>query len=238
MGRQNIILGVFLVVGLATLVGSFFSFQATRDFLAEAERTSGVVVSLERKESRDSEGNRRVNYFPVVRFEVPSGASHQFQSNSGSNPPAYREGDRVDVLYHPDRITDARIDGFMSLWGMAVVLFGVGLVFSGGTGATLLWRLRRARIIQWVKRSGRLVRARLEGVERNRRVRVNGRNPYRLTAQWRDPATGKVHVFLSDDLWFDPTEYLPEDGQVSVFINPDNPGQHWLDIGFLPERAA
>lgn len=238
MIRENIILGLFLAVGLATLVGSFFSFQSTRAFLAEAERVTGTVVSLERKVSRDSEGDRRVNYFPVVRFTTPSGASHQFQNASGSNPPAYREGERVDVLYHPDNIADARIDGFMSVWGMPLVLSGVGLVFSGGTGATLLWRLRRARIIRRVKQTGQLVRARLDGVERNRRVRKNGRYPYRLTAQWRNPESGKVHIFLSDNLWFDPSDYLPENGQVSVLINPENPRQYWLDTGFLPEEAA
>lgn len=238
MGRQNIILGLFLAVGVAMLVFAFNSFQSTRTFLAEAERASGTVVSLERKVSRDSDGNRSVTYYPVVRFTTPSGTSRQFQNASGSNPPAYREGERVDVLYHPDNLADARIDGFMSVWGMAVILSALGLVFSGGTGGTLFWRLRRARIIRRVKQTGRVVRVRLEGVERNRRVRVNGRNPYRLTAQWRNPATGKVHVFFSDNLWFDPSDYLPEDGQVSVMINPDDPNQYWLDTGFLPERAA
>ncbi len=238
MGKGNWILGIFLVIGLGMLVGAVYNFQSTRTFVAGAELTVGTVVELERRESRDSDGNRSVTYYPVVRYPLPAGGEHQFRSSTGSNPPSYRQGQQVEVLYLPNNPYEARINGFFSLWGMPLILSGMGLAFAGLLGGIFYAGVRWRRIVEQVKTSGKPVLATITGSARNTSLKVNGRSPFRISAQWENPMTGKLHVFHSDNLWFDPAEYLPEDKSVTVFIDADKPSRYWMDTRFLPEVAG
>ncbi|MDB6090552.1 MAG: hypothetical protein JWN85_3336 [Gammaproteobacteria bacterium] len=58
------------------------------------ERALGAVAFMELKSSLHG-----ATYYPVVEFTVQDGATVQFRDSMGSNPPAYREGDVVRVLY-------------------------------------------------------------------------------------------------------------------------------------------
>ena len=238
MGKGAGFLVIFVVIGAGLLVAAVGSFQSTQGFIASADVTTGVVVDLERRESRDSDGNRSVTYYPVVQYRLPSGGTRQFRSSTGSNPPSYRQGQEVEVLYQPDNPRDARINGFFSLWGMTMILSVMGVAFTGLPGLGLYLTLRQRRIVARVKASGKPVLATITGSERNIGYKVNGRSPYRITAQWENPLTGKLHVFHSDNLWFDPAEYLPEDKSVTVFIDADKPSRYWMDTRFLPEVAG
>lgn len=133
---------VFLVVGLI-LAGVSVS------FLADAERTKGTVVALEWRDddtgtSRRSRSNDRPAAYPVVEYTSADGTARTFRSSTGSNPPSYDEGDRVEVLYRADSPGDARINGFASLWLLPLIFGGIGLLFAGvGTGIAVAGRRRR-----------------------------------------------------------------------------------------------
>ena len=68
-------------------------------------------------------------------------------------------------------------------------------------------------------------------------LRVNGRHPWRLTAQWQHAATGVVHTFESDALFYDPSDYVQRE-TVEVWIDTNDPRRHYLDAAFLPEHAG
>ena len=130
---------LFLVVGLI-LAGVSVS------FLAKAERAQGTVVSLEWRNddngvSRKNRGNDKPAAYPVVEFTSADGTPRTFRSSTGSNPPSYEEGERVEVLYRADSPEDARIKGFASLWLLLLIFGGIGLVIAGvGTGVALAGR--------------------------------------------------------------------------------------------------
>ncbi|MBL1086985.1 DUF3592 domain-containing protein [Streptomyces actinomycinicus] len=134
---------LFLVIGLI-LAGVSVS------FLTDAERAKGTVVSLEWREdhdttSRDKHTDDRPVAYPVVEFTPENGTPTRFQDSTGSNPPAYEEGERVEVLYRADSPEDARINGFASLWLLPLIFGGLGLLVSGiGTVVAVVTR-RRAR---------------------------------------------------------------------------------------------
>ncbi|PLW72377.1 DUF3592 domain-containing protein [Streptomyces sp. SCUT-3] len=149
--------GVFRWVAFGLIaVGTLFSIiglivaWASVSFLREAERAPGTVVALEWRDedlgtSRRSRTNDRPSAYPVVEFTSADGTHRTFRSSTGSNPPAYEKGERVEVLYRADSPEDARIDGFLSLWLLPMVFGGVGLVLAGvGTGVALATR-RRSR---------------------------------------------------------------------------------------------
>jgi len=132
---------LFMAVGLL-LAGMSVS------FLANAERAQGTVVSLEWRSDHNgvSRKSRKIDKpvaYPVVEFTSADGTPRTFRSSTGSNPPSYDEGERVEVLYRADSPEDARIKGFVSLWLLPLVFGGIGLVAAGvGTAVARMGRWR------------------------------------------------------------------------------------------------
>lgn len=132
---------LFLVVGLI-LAGVSVS------FLVDAERARGTVVALEWRtdhssSSRKNRQSDKPSAYPVVEFTSADGTQRSFRSSTGSNPPSYEEGERVEVLYRADSPEDARINGFASLWLLPLIFGGIGLVIAGiGTAVAVVRRGR------------------------------------------------------------------------------------------------
>lgn len=221
-----------LLAGAAMLIGALLLVQQTRSFIARAQHAAGEVVELVPRYSNNSS-----TYAPAVRFAAADGREIRFVSSSSSNPPAYSTGERVDVLYLPGEPERARINGFFSLWGGPMILGGIGAVlFVLGLAVQLAGGMAR-RKEQDLLLHGTPVMADFQSVNQNTRLEVNGRNPYRVTAQWRNPATGKVHVFQSCNLWYDPTQYIDR-RQLTVYVDTANPERYHMDVSFLPQLAG
>jgi Protein of unknown function (DUF3592) len=70
--------------------------RTTYLLLSNGARAHGTVLFCELK--RTLHGS---SYYPVVQFATSKGLAVQFRDNMGSSPPAYREGEPVEVLYFP-----------------------------------------------------------------------------------------------------------------------------------------
>ncbi|MFJ9173588.1 DUF3592 domain-containing protein [Streptomyces sp. NPDC102360] len=126
--------GVFVIVGLILAWSSI-------SLLQDARRTEGTVVGIEWRggEIRTSGKSRHRDEpaaYPVVEFATADGVRRTFHSSTGSNPPAYEQGERVEVLYRADSPQDAKIDGFLSLWLLPLIFGGIGL-FVAAIGAVI-----------------------------------------------------------------------------------------------------
>ncbi|MDI9246716.1 DUF3592 domain-containing protein [Marinobacter sp. CHS3-4] len=222
---------VFSVVGGALIIGALAAYQSTSGFLAEALEVPGVVTDLIYDRSGDSSV-----YYPIVQFKDATGQLIEFRSSSGSNPASHDRGETVSVFYTAGEPESARINGFFSLWGVPLIVGSLGGVFFlVGVLMILVPKLRSRRAAK-LKATGRPISARIQSVELNTGMQMNGRSPYRIVSQWQDPATTKVHVFLSDNLWFNPTNFIKGES-VSVYIQPDNPKRYWVDTSFLPKAV-
>jgi len=171
----------------------------------------------------------------VVRFTTAGGETIEFQSRS-SNPPAYARGEQVTVLYLPEAPHDARIQGFFSLWGLPLVFGSVGSVFLLMGGGFALSGLLTRRRREHLRQHGVGIDTDLLGVERNTRFKFNGRSPFQVVTQWQDPTTGTIHVFKSENLRFDPSNYIG-DNKIRVLIDRNNPRRYYVDLSFLPKMA-
>jgi hypothetical protein len=79
------------VLALGVYLGrTIFLLQST------GERVLGTIAFLELKSTVHG-----ATYYPVIEFTTRDGGTVQFRDNMGSNPPAYREGEVVRVLYFP-----------------------------------------------------------------------------------------------------------------------------------------
>lgn len=123
----------FLGVGIALLGGAYHYWRITASLIENAVATTGVVI-LMREEDRhvqpQHQGEAEATYRPVIRFTARNGRQVHYQSIVSSYPPRYSEGERVRVLYDPERPEWARIDDFADLWLRPIFLAGVGSILT------------------------------------------------------------------------------------------------------------
>ncbi|MGI9334629.1 MAG: DUF3592 domain-containing protein [Gammaproteobacteria bacterium] len=234
MKALTVIKYLFSAIGLALLVGAFYWYKSTQDFLANAIVAEGTVLELIRSRSSDSSS---YTYAPVVQFRTESGSLHEFTSSTSSNPPSYAVGESVGVLYEASAPESARINSFFSLWGGPTIAGGLGAVFfTIGASIVLAGRLKGSKI-QHLKVNGTPIKTTFQGVEINRSLRVNGRSPYRIVTQWKNPSTSELHLFESENIWFDPSDHINVD-EITVLIERHNPKKYYVDISFLPKLSS
>lgn len=235
MAVTRIIALIFGLVGLMMGAAAIWVTVSTLQFRATALRTEGEVIGF--ATSRGSKGGTM--YAPQVRFQVPApeggaGASVEIHGRVSSSSRSYDVGDRVYVYYAPEHPEDARIDSFMEQWFFPLIFGFFGLVFGGIATGFIVAEWRQRRLYAWLATHGMTVQAKLIEVARNTSVKVNGRSPWVLRAQWQHPITQAVHVFDSEHLWYDPSEYVGERREVPVRVDADDPTRYRVDIRWLP----
>jgi hypothetical protein len=118
------------------LVGCLLTFSRTKRFLASALEARAEVVGLQERRGTQQHD---VAYYPVLRYRTQQGKPQETVSSVGSNPPRYKEGDSVVILYDPAKPGDVRIHSFFNLWLFPLVLGVTGAIFLlVGGGLTLL----------------------------------------------------------------------------------------------------
>jgi hypothetical protein len=120
-------LGFFLcTVGSTCLVLSGLSAIHTKYFLLYAVRTKGTIVQM-LPVKRISDGGITPDCLPELRFQAEDGQSYTIRLNgSTTNPPEFRTGDSLTVLYDRGNPKGATLDSFAPLWIGPVILLAIG----------------------------------------------------------------------------------------------------------------
>jgi hypothetical protein len=221
----------FTVIGFSMLIGAFIAYKSSSSFVAEAIKVEATVVDLVAYRSSGS-----TTYKPLVKFVDQNGRQIELLSSAGSNPPSYSQGQTVEVFYRPAEPQNAKINSFFDLWGAAFVLGALGgTFFLIGSGMMIAGTLK-GRKDEFLKSNGTPIETEFQGVEQNTSVSVNGRYPFRVLTHWLNPSTSELHIFKSNNLWFDPSSYI-KSKKITVFIDPSNPKKYLMDLAFLPKIA-
>lgn len=220
---------IVAIIGFALLFGAYTSYQSSQRFIAQALMAEGTVLELISSRSSDS-----ITYRPLVAFTGQDGQRYEFVSSSGSNPPSYARGERVTVLYSADNPNNAQLDGFFSIWGATIIFAALGGVFFAIGGGMMAFKWRGEKRRAYLQQHGSKISADFLEVERNTQLTVNGRNPFRILCQWQNPSNGDVHLFKSDNIWFDPSKLITQES-ITVLMDKQNPKQYWVDLSFLPK---
>lgn len=173
---------------------------------------------------------------PTIEFSTVNGDAVSFRGGVCSNPPSFDIGEPAAVLYDAANPSHAQLDSFMENWFASLILGGIGALFTLLGLVFVLPPLFARRRAAELSVSGQPVFADLVSVRLNEALSVNGVHPWKIDAQWLNPATNKLHLFSSDNLWFDPSPYITQQ-QVRVLIDPQQPKRYSMDTSFLPELA-
>jgi Protein of unknown function (DUF3592) len=123
---ERLVFLLFPATGLGLLAGGLIAWLRTRRFVSESFRTRGTVVGL--AERRGSKGG--TTYSPVVVFQTREGATREFTDPVASRPAGYSVGDQVEVLYHWQDQSRARLASPFRLYFVPGLLGFIGLVFT------------------------------------------------------------------------------------------------------------
>jgi hypothetical protein len=117
-----------LYIGCATILGNLFflafclwgAYAAYNSYNLgkNGETTTGIVIELE--EGTDGDGNC-CTYSPVIEFEA-NGQTYTFESSNASNPPEYQVGEKIRILYNPQKPNNAQINKVSERWLMPVLV--------------------------------------------------------------------------------------------------------------------
>lgn len=233
MKAMSIIKYVFSIVGLGMLIGAYFLFTNTNDFIKDSQVANGTVIDIISSRSNDNE----IMYKPIFSFETQGGDKIQFTSSTSSNPPKYAMGETATVLYQEFSPEKARVKAYFSLWGPTTILGGMGLIFFTIGGSIILKERQNEQKVQELKLRGTRIKAKFQLVAINYSLEVNGRSPYQIHAQWLNPTTSELHLFKSDNLWYDPTSFI-KDEELTVLIDKKKPKRYHMDLSFLPKVSS
>ena len=116
---------VFGGIGAVLLLFAGISYFREQSFLDRAQVVTGTVTDYNLSSSNDSGSS----YCPVVDFTTQKGERVKYYANVCSSPPSYDIGEQVEVLYDPEDITHAQMNGFWSRYTGVIVLGCIGLPF-------------------------------------------------------------------------------------------------------------
>jgi hypothetical protein len=123
----RIVTPVLVLVGLGVLSLGGYLGRTTYLLKSAGETTQGTVQFLELKKTTHGS-----SYYPVVEFSTRDGTRVQFRDGMGSNPPAYRDGDPVTVLYFRNQPGQtATIDRGLLNWLVPGILCVMGSFLAG-----------------------------------------------------------------------------------------------------------
>ncbi len=132
----------FLNAGLS-LVGAGMLFFAVKNFiqtvifLRSAEQTEGKIVGFIESKNND----RLTMYLPVFDYQPALGKTYRQKAEVASNPPEYKLGETVTILFMKKNPQNARLKSFSELWLMTAVLVIFGTAFS--FAALLIFQAQR-----------------------------------------------------------------------------------------------
>lgn len=131
--------------------------------------------------------------------------------------------------------------GLYLIWkyGLAFIVLPLNGTIFFAVGAGFLLRLRAlAARERRLRETGQRIDADIAGVQWNTMVRVNGACPLVIQCQAVNPENGKVYVFRSKSVWYDPTPFLENRKTLPVYVDGANWRRYAVDTdGILPEQG-
>ncbi len=118
---------IFSVIGAGFLLWGLYEYDRTSAFLDVAVSVPGEVTRM-----REIGGSDGPTYRPVIRYTDHAGKQRDYEPGFSTSPPAYFEGEKLELLYDP---TDprfpltVRINDGLGLWFRAAGLAGLGIFF-------------------------------------------------------------------------------------------------------------
>lgn len=121
---------------LLYIVSISFALHTTH-LLATGNTATGTVVEMRVRSNKNG-----TTYAPTFTFLDESGATQRIDSTLHSNPPDYKVGDQIPVLYRTDNPSSARINSFAENWFVSILTAALATIYLAVVSVHRLWTTR------------------------------------------------------------------------------------------------
>lgn len=200
-------------------------------------KITGIVI-----DNNIDHGENGTTYAPIVSYNC-AGREIESSSNMYSSKPN-DIWSSIDIYCDPDNPSDFILDSWIDKNFWLIFLFA-GFIPLGIWFWIIIHSIHRRRFIQKVKLIWDQIEADIVWVRINTSLKVNGRSPYYILAQYYDKSKNKVYEFKSDNIWYDPSSFLNQsddmiwdiNNKIKIYVLSGNYKKYWMDVDFLPKKA-
>jgi hypothetical protein len=118
--------------------------------------------------------------------------------------------------------------------GMQRLTWGFAVLATAAIAFAVIRQVRKERRQARQRTSMRLVRLELSPARIELEPDRGGRRAFHIHCEHTDPESGTVREFVSQPIWFDPTEFV-QGRTITVHADPDDPAGYLFDLRFLPQ---
>jgi hypothetical protein len=226
---RKILPQIFVVLaGLLFFGVGAYIMASSQKTVSNGKEAMGKVVDIESRR-----GSKGKVYAPVIEYATPDGVMHRFTSRfASSNYPSI--GSSETIIYDPANPSEALEKSFFQMYVFPGIFMFSGLLVIF-LGIILPWLMiyRQKMKATRLRTTGVSIQAKIIGASKTGLI-VNNKPYYAISAQWLDPSTNLAHVFKSASMPFDPSSSIKVDQTITVYINPSNPKDYWMDTSFVP----
>ncbi|MGG4607154.1 DUF3592 domain-containing protein [Providencia sp. Me31A] len=230
MRNKNIILGVFLVVGILFLLGTVLTLYSGVSKVNKGIETVGIIIDLDVSISDD----KSKSYFPIIEFTTQDNQKIEFRSSMGGSSYRGTIGQPIDVLYDPEKPHDAVINSLFGIYGLSIIFGIFGGIFTLIGGIPFAFGMVRKKKNARLLREGTPIQVKITGIEKNTMIQINKKSPYQIIADVHDKSINTIKRYKSDNIYFDPTPYIDREN-VTIYIDKNNANKYYMDVSFLPK---
>ena len=214
----------FAAIGLLVTAFAFHSAWREIAFLARAAPVAGRILPY--RGSADA---------PAFVYEYPAGTYREGHAkNSSTSYRTLAPGEPIGVYVDPADPERAEMRHFLEQWMEPVLVGGLGLLFASIGIGLIAYSRRKAKWKAYLLQRGIKIKAAITGVGIDGSISVNDVSPAVVEASAL--VDGKVYLYRSEHLWYDPTPYLDRE-DVDVYYQEGNPARYHMDVSFLPNRG-
>jgi hypothetical protein len=222
---------LFVLFSLPFLGGGGFLLWKTVQHTQSYEHTTGRITGVSEGRSKDG-----TTYAPRVEFQTSDGRTYQFTSMySSSFQPMV--GKTVEVLFNPLSPNQAVIKSTFEMYVFPSIFIVVGLLILLISVWPMIKMRREQQKIERLLAHGQPILAQVTDVSPTG-TKILDVYYYQITAQARHHTTNVLYTFKSFTLPFDPTPFLTEKKEITVYVNPNNFQDYWVDTSAFADPAS
>ena len=123
---------LFMAVGMCLIYWGFYLYNNIHSLRNTGVKTEGVILRYERRGPGITTNLKDIITVPIVQFQTKSGQSIIVEGkvdNVSILQNLCESGERVEIIYNPDKPEHAVINAFAELWFAPLLLWAVGTGF-------------------------------------------------------------------------------------------------------------
>ncbi|MCD5380871.1 DUF3592 domain-containing protein [Candidatus Gracilibacteria bacterium] len=208
-------------------VGGFFM-KENLVYILDGKKIDGTITQVLTSEGDDG----KTMYSHTYSYKDSNGNIHNGQTSGSSSWNSYNKGEKIELLYD-DKSGKAKVNSFSQLYLVGIFLIVGAIELSIGIWIIVKY-FRRKKEIQILISSGKLLQTKISSINKTN-ISINNRVTYYINSQIENENDGKIYVFKSELLHFNPLS-IEEGGNINVFVNNYNYKRYYMDTRELEKQ--